>query len=134
MACALTPDVALSSSNGPPLVPDLIALLLVLVASDQPRALTVLQVRSAAEAYLDQRIRVCGHVATFDGEPYLREISPYGMPVGVLIRGKWKASKGRTCIIGRMQRADGKRPGDPQYFTNALPDDEIHPSYYLQAE
>jgi hypothetical protein len=31
-------------------------------------------------------------------------------------------------------RADGKRPGDPQYYSSSLPDVVIHPSYYLQAE
>lgn len=69
-----------------------------------------------------------------DGQPYLWEISPYDMRVGVLLRGKWKAKKGRTCITGRMMRADGKRPGDSQYYVSVLPDSMIHHSYYLQAE
>jgi hypothetical protein len=112
----------------------MIMLLLLLAALDHPRAATVLEVRSNAEFYLDQRIRVCGHLATTNGKPYLWEVGLYHMRVGILLRGKWKERKGRTCIIGRMMRADGKRPGDPQYYSSSLPDDVIHPSYYLQAE
>ena len=112
----------------------MIALLLLIAATDHPRVATVLQVRGNAEAYLDQRIRVCGRVATTNGKPYLWDVGLYEMRVGVLLRGKLPTPQGRTCIIGRMARADGKRVGDPQYFTSSLPDDEIHPSYYLLAE
>jgi len=51
----------------------MIALLLLIAATDHPRVATVLQVRGNAEAYLDQRIRVCGRVATTNGKPYLWE-------------------------------------------------------------
>ena len=67
-------------------------------------------------------------------ESHICGTSAYEMRVGVLLRGKLPTPQGRTCIIGRMARADGKRAGNPQYFTSSLPDAEIHPSYYLLAE
>lgn len=108
--------------------------LLLLSVLGHPQVATVAQVRGNAESYLGQKIRMCGYLAKQGNEPYLWDVGVYDMKVAVLLRGKWKAKKGRTCVVGRVMRADGKRPGDPQYYSSVITDVPIHPAYYLQAE